>query len=40
MIRHERNCPFGNEPVYLAAWLVVLTLIPGLLAVRRWQAAN
>jgi hypothetical protein len=32
--------PFGNEPVYLAAWLVVLTLIPGLLAVRRWQAAN
>jgi ABC transporter DrrB family efflux protein len=30
----------GNEPFYLAAWLVALTVIPGLLAVRRWQAAN
>ena len=31
---------FGNEPVYLAAWLVALTIVPGLLAVRRRQAAS
>jgi oleandomycin transport system permease protein len=31
---------FGNEVAYLAAWLVVLTVVPGGLAVRRWQAVG
>jgi oleandomycin transport system permease protein len=31
---------FGNELAYLGAWLVVLTVVPGILAVRRWQDAS
>jgi len=30
--------PLGREPLYLVAWLAVLSIGPGLLAVRRWQA--
>jgi oleandomycin transport system permease protein len=32
--------PFGNEVSYLIAWLAVLIVVPGILAVRRWQAAS
>lgn len=28
---------FGREPIYLLAWLVALTFLPGRWAVRRWQ---
>ncbi len=28
----------GREPLYLAVWLVILSVVPGLLAVRRWQS--
>ena len=27
----------GREPLYLLAWLAVLSVVPGTLAVRRWQ---
>jgi oleandomycin transport system permease protein len=30
--------PLGREPLYLAVWLVILSVAPGLLAVRRWQS--
>lgn len=30
--------PLGREPLYLAIWLVLLSVPPGLLAVRRWQS--
>ena len=30
--------PLGHEPLYLAVWLVILSVPTGLLAVRRWQA--
>jgi len=31
---------FGNQPLYLAAWLVALIAIPGWLAVRRWATST
>jgi len=30
--------PLGREPLYLAVWLLILSVPPGLLAVRRWQS--
>ena len=29
--------PLGREPLYFAVWIAALSVIPGLLAIRRWQ---
>jgi hypothetical protein len=32
--------PFAVPVLHLAAWIAVLAVVPGVLAVRRWQAAG